>query len=250
MASNIIMRTGKRDNDKHLRATNSLMAIAGILLLLAAMGFKKKAFEITVLPVFDGRPLVPDSSRYVSEKGDTLVIEAFRFYVGNFCFYKKGRRHRLDHSYYLIDASKPQSQNISLAGLSASFDSLAVTIGVDSTASVSGALSGVLDPAAGMYWAWNTGYINAKLEGRSRQCPALHNAFEFHIGGYRAPYKACRVVMLKPGNTAGKSSIIIEADAARMLKNIKLSEKNSVVIPGKDACMIADNYAGMLSIKQ
>lgn len=244
------MKSGKRDKENHSRVKKSTVAVAGLLLLLAVMSFKKKAFEITILPVFNSRPLVLDSSAYVSESGDTLVIEAFRFYMSNFCFYKKGRRHPLNNSYYLVDASKKQSQTILLSGVSASFDSLAVTIGVDSIASVSGALSGALDPAAGMYWAWNTGYINAKLEGHSRQCPTLHHAFEFHIGGYRSPYKACRVVMLKPGNSAGQLSMTIVADAARLLKNIKLSEKNSVVIPGKDACLIADNYAGMLSIRQ
>ena len=55
-------------------------------------------------------------------------------------------------------------------------------IGIDSLTNVSGDLDGDLDPALGMYWAWNSGYINMKLEGKSSSCKSVKKEFQFHIG--------------------------------------------------------------------
>ena len=67
-------------------------------------------------------------------------------------------------------------------------------IGIDSLTNVSGALGGDLDPQKGMYWAWQSGYINTKIEGRSPHCKNRKNAFQFHIGGYLQPFYAIRRV--------------------------------------------------------
>jgi len=59
-------------------------------------------------------------------------------------------------------------------------------IGTDSITNVSGALDGDLDPIKGMYWAWNSGCINFKLEG-TRVISGKKTPFEYHIGGYNGP---------------------------------------------------------------
>jgi hypothetical protein len=44
-------------------------------------------------------------------------------------------------------------------------------LGVDSARNVSGIQTGALDPARGMFWTWNSGYVMAKIEGSS---PSAH----------------------------------------------------------------------------
>jgi hypothetical protein len=66
-------------------------------------------------------------------------------------------------------------------------DTLKFGIGIDSTLHVKGIQSGVLDPIHGMYWTWQSGYINFKLEGQIKVQQQWQN-FQFHIGGYRSPY--------------------------------------------------------------
>lgn len=221
---------------------------AGLFVLLLGLsflvsGFHNKGFSIRFEPVFGKQAVVLDSVSYVSSSGDTLNISLFRFYVGEVGVFKKGRYQRLAKSCYLIDAADESSLRLSHPGLNASFDSLALTIGIDSLTSVSGALSGALDPAKGMYWAWNTGYINAKLEGHSPRCKTLHQAFEFHIGGYRQPYLARRRVILKlPGHSG---EVVVKADVGKWLEGISLAELNSIVSPGKEACKMADRYQNM-----
>jgi len=41
---------------------------------------------------------------------------------------------------------------------------------VDSLANVSGAMSNDLDATKGMYWSWQSGFINLKIEGKSASC--------------------------------------------------------------------------------
>jgi hypothetical protein len=47
------------------------------------------------------------------------------------------------------------------------YDDVSFTLGLDSSKNVSGDLENAYDPLLGMYWAWNTGYVNLKLAGKS-----------------------------------------------------------------------------------
>ena len=124
---------------------------------------------------------------------------------------------------------------------------LTFNIGVDSLANVSGAMSGDLDPIKGMYWAWNTGYINAKIEGKSSSCHTRKNVFEFHIGGHLPPFQTMRKVKLLAKDTES-TVFTIETDVRQWFSKIKLNEMNSVLLPNKTAMMMADNYAQMFKI--
>lgn len=211
---------------------------------------------IVIEPVFNGQPLMLAGESYVDEHGDTMYIDQFRFYITHIKL-SVGSLTAEDTNSHLVDAENPATNTFRVNDIYAgSFTSMDMTIGVDSIANTSGANGGDLDPAKGMYWAWNTGYIMAKLEGRSNVCKTLHHAFEFHIGGYKPPYNAARTVNVKFKHDIyvlnGCNTIIkIKADAAAWFKgNLDLSKLNDVVMPGKDANTIADNYAQMFSIDQ
>lgn len=124
---------------------------------------------------------------------------------------------------------------------------LTFAIGIDSTASVSGALSGVLDPSKGMYWAWQSGYINMKMEGKSNSCKTRNNRFQFHVGGYLQPYCAWRTVELHP--KVSGTSLPIAVDLAELFSKIALSETNSIMIPGKRAIEMAEQSTKMFQVE-
>ena len=100
------------------------------------------------------------------------------------------------------------------------------------------ALSGDLDPAKGMYWAWQSGYINMKMEGKSSSCKTRKNQFQFHIGGYLKPNNALRIVTLNLSKNTDK--IDVNINAATFFSEISLSQTNSIMIPGKRAMQLAD----------
>jgi hypothetical protein len=186
------------------------------------------------------------NKKYISESKDTLEIEVFKFYVSNINIqYSDASTFSEYNSYHLIDIENPNSLLIPIAKTSdKSISKVVFLIGVDSLASVSGAMSGDLDPTKGMYWAWQSGFINMKIEGKSSSCKTRKNAFQFHIGGYMKPNYAIRTIELKPIN----SNLEINVDVAELFKYINLKDNNSIMIPGEKAMELADKAVGMFSV--
>jgi len=208
---------------------------------------------IELIPVFNGKPLKLTNQYYINAHGDTLYIDAFRFYMANISF--TGHRNALNTNSHLYDAADSDTYAFIIKNIPpGAYSNLQFTLGVDNIANTSGANGGDLDPAKGMYWAWNSGYIMAKLEGRSKVCKTLHHAFQFHIGGYMPPYNAARVVTLKlPASfTIGRSGIpciSLKVDVAAWFSgDFDLAKVNDIAVPGKEAAMMADKYAKMFSI--
>ena len=188
------------------------------------------------------------NKKYISLSKDTLQIETFRFYVSNIkLILNDNSEISEEKSYHLIDIEEPNSQIISISkNLNKEIKKVVFSLGIDSTASVSGALSGDLDPTKGMYWAWQSGYINFKIEGKSSSCKTRNNAFQFHVGGYLKPNYAIRTIELETKN----SNFEINVDLAELFNQIKLSEINSIMIPGSKAMDIADKAKSMFSISE
>ena len=108
----------------------------------------------------------------------------------------------------------------------------------------SGAHSGALDPSNGMFWSWQSGYINFKIEGLSPSCVTRKNKFQFHIGGYQAPH-----------NTLRRLSFILNKQTAQLNLNLegffertKLAVDNQVMVPGEKANELATVFFNTLTI--
>lgn len=207
--------------------------------------------QIIIRPVYKGAPLKTGNQYYVNALGDTFYIDEFRFYISNVRF--SGSHEYPATNSHLFDLADTATYSYSVAVPHGVYQYMHVVIGVDSIANTSGANEGDLDPMKGMYWAWNSGYIMAKLEGHSKACLTLHHAFEFHIGGYMTPYNTQRTVSLNlreplDARRPQQALIILYADVAKWLNDIDLSKTNSVLIPGKEAMMMADKYIHMVSV--
>lgn len=203
--------------------------------------------EIVVEPQFSGHPLTLAKQLYHSPNGDSLYVDVLRFYLSSVQLQGKGLDYREKDSYHLIDAEDGASQTIVLTGVPiGTYQSLRLDIGTDSLTNVSGALGGALDPTLGMYWTWNSGYINAKIEGRSNACNTLHHAFEFHIGGYRSPYPTLRRLTLPLKNIKVKqnspTTLRVRADLVHFFEQIRLNKTNQVMMPGRQAAQLADGF--------
>jgi len=212
----------------------------------------KVVFDIS--PEFNGQPLILGSQFYVDEHGDTLYIDALRFYLTNISF--TGYDNALNTNSFLYDAADSDTHSFVIKKIpGGNYSILQFTVGVDSIANTSGANDGDLDPVHGMYWAWNSGYIMARLEGRASVCRTLHHAFEFHIGGYKHPFNTARVVALRlpPTFAIGKRGIPVislKVDvSAFFTQNLDLAKVNNIVTPGREASSMADKYAKMFSIE-
>ncbi|MEI6410317.1 MAG: MbnP family protein [Bacteroidota bacterium] len=233
--------------------------VAFACLLLACMGFSTKpdagkgTLKIIFEPMFGARPLVLEKQMYHSANGDSLYIELLRFYISSIQLQGKNGAFNETSSYHLIDAEESASMNVVLKNVPAArYKTLIMNVGTDSLANVSGALGGDLDPTQGMYWAWNSGYINVKIEGRSNSCNTLHHGFEFHIGGYLPPNQTVRNVVLPLNQLKikenGVTELHIKVDLAKFFNRIQLSKTNQMMIPGKQAAKMANCFVNVFSI--
>jgi hypothetical protein len=184
---------------------------------------------------------------YISKQQDTLQIEVFRFYVSDIQIQFADATFLKSDTNHLVDLEIPASQQMPL-GLNnkKKIKKIIFSVGVDSLASVSGALSGDLDPAKGMYWAWQSGYINMKIEGKSARCKTRKNQFQFHLGGYLKPYKSLRTIALEPKDS---NTLNIVVDLASFFSEVSLSQINSVMIPGKRTMQLSDTSVKMFAIE-
>jgi len=185
-------------------------------------------------------------------KNDTLQFSLLKFYVsGVEINYEDGSIYKEENSYHLIDFEYDNSKLFSISkNENKPISKIVFAIGIDSTASNSGALSGDLDLQKGMYWAWQSGYINMKIEGKSSSCKTRKNAFHFHVGGYLEPFYAMQKVEIKLNdNSNDKNQISLVMDLAKLFEEIKLSELNSIMIPGTEAMKIAILSTKLFSVE-
>lgn len=227
--------------------TKQILGLLCFLFLQSIVAQEKDSLRLQFLLKFDAASIVLDQ-KYISKQNDTLQIDAFRFYVTDIAVQYADNATLKTKGSHLIDLGIPNSQNIPIALYSKKeIKQITFAIGVDSLASVSGALSGDLDPVKGMYWAWQSGYINMKIEGKSSSCKTRKNQFQFHIGGYLKPNNALRMVTLNPSKN--EDTIAVAVNAATFFSEVSLAETNSIMIPGKRAMQLADLGAKMFSIE-
>ncbi|MBL0105315.1 MAG: hypothetical protein IPP51_16990 [Bacteroidetes bacterium] len=164
-----------------------------------------------------------------------------KFYVSDLTLLDKGKTvYHFPKKYFLLDFENPSTLNIDLPKKK-DFDEVQFHLGIDSTTNVSGALGGDLDPVYGMYWSWQSGYINFKIEGVSNVCATRNHVFQFHLGGYLPPFASMQDVDLMVND---KRTIVL--DILSFLNGISLSETNEVMSPNEKAVelsnLIAKNF--------
>lgn len=199
-------------------------------------------------------------TNYINQNADTFKVSALQYYISNIIVTNTDNTQFVEpNSYHLIDHSIPLSSVVSLINVPlGSYKSISFVLGVDSTRNASGAQTGDLNPANGMYWPW-IGYIMFKLEGTSLKVPVSNNhAFAYHIGGYSGTLKAQRSFTFNFASTTANVStsitpeIHLQTNVLEVFKTptiIDLGTTYDVTSVNNRSKTIADNYADMIRFK-
>lgn len=223
---------------------NSLLYSA-LMLFGASLLALEDSEHIKFGVMLNDAPVVLNETYFSSDIGDSVQFERIKFYVSNIQFYDNGKLvHTLEERYHLIDLEDPKSQNIDF-NWDGGFDKIKFDVGVDSAMSVSGAHGGALDPMHGMYWAWQSGYINFKLEGTTAACPARHNLFQYHVGGYQHPFNMLQTVELDVTDTQNLS---IQLNLGAFFKAVDVKTAYQVMSPNQKAMDVASVLPQLFSI--
>jgi hypothetical protein len=246
LAVEVCDATGDARKNKSWALKKMLLFITVIFLSVNTIA--QHSFTITFKNVVRNKTLSGDSI-YINQFGETFSVRNFKYYVSNIVLHDlKNNKTQRFNEYFLINERDDTSKTIVLFTTLQQIDSFDFLLGVDSVKNVSGVQTGSLDPANGMFWTWNTGYVMAKLEGTSAAAKTPAHAFSYHIGGYKKDEDASRKISLA---VAGENKIVIVADILKWFSgahDIKIAEISFCHEPGKLAMQFADNYANMFSV--
>lgn len=198
--------------------------------------------SIRFSPVFGNMPFELEKNNYPIGASDSIRFEALKFYISNLQLLDNNSIvYTEKNSFHLADASAPGSMLISLKNSSGVIcNEIRFNLGIDSITNVSGAMGGDLDPARGMYWTWQSGYINCKMEGSGSASPARNHEFQFHLGGYQAPFNALQTIRLKLDK---RDPVNIYLDVQKFFDVIDLSRLNHVMSPNTEAMDLSRSLA-------
>lgn len=242
--------------------TRCLQLLFGILFILSPCAtnaqHSKGMLSIGFNHYVDSLLLKLDSIEYKNYLGQTYKVGMFKYYISNIRLKKENGKEYSCKEYFLINEEEEGSKKIILKDIpEGTYKTLVFTIGVDSAHNCSGAQSGALDPANAMFWAWNTGYIFMKLEGKAATSSAPGKIFEYHIGGYKHPNDNIRKIFFPI-----KESIVVEKNKTAEIKmRVNVAEilkepttidfsKIPTITDAQNGGIIANNYWDAFSVEK
>lgn len=212
-----------------------------------AVKAQKTTTEISFQLLFDNLPLELAKQYPVSEK-DTLTIDFLKFYISDITFLKEGTQvGKSKEKHHLIDAQHSLIYKALCTIKNKNFDTITFLVGLDSKTQEKGIQGGVLDPTNQMYWTWQNGFINFKLEGESSLCTTRKNKFQFHVGGFQEPYATSQEISLK---AKGAMPLLIKVEVASFFNAIDISQTNTVTSPNKNAVMVSKVLPNLFSVHE
>lgn len=205
------------------------------LLILCVFTISASA-QITVrfVPTMGNSPLQLISGVYNCTNAKLVTITMLKLYITNIQLLSNNTVVWSEPlSYHLLNADSPESFALTLnAPAALQYNTLRFNVGVDSTTTVAGVMGGDLDPTKGMYWTWQSGYINFKLEGSIPALPTRNHEFQFHIGGYAAPFNTLQTVTLP---CAQKRDVFIGMNLQHFLDGVEINETHNIMSPNVKA---------------
>lgn len=215
--------------------------------------------------IVGGQKLVLNTVQYYNSLDEDFTVDLLQYFISNIQLEKAdGTQYfvPLDSSYFLIDATE-EGRFAKFRVPVGDYHKVRFVLGVDSlrnTMDIS-ERTGVLDPALGMYWGWNSGYIFFKIEGKSAVVPSEVDAnqkYRWHIGGfggYNTPtinnIKIIELSLTERGisqvRTNRRSNIHLMVDIGKVFENkdvISIASHSQIMFSDFSS-KIANNYADM-----
>lgn len=205
-------------------------------LLLYLSLAQAKSLQVSVTPQWQNNPLVLNKAYAI--ENDTVVIEQWKCYLRLSALYRNNERvYTFPSAHHLLNAENPNTLqwNVDVPS-NIAYNSIEFEVGVDSSVQMQGVQGQDLDPENDMYWSWQSGYINTKLEATS-----LHpkRKYTLHIGGYRSPFNSLERFRV---NTTG-DSIQLACPIDTWMDDARKLPLSQIMKPGTEAQHLATMWA-------
>lgn len=206
-----------------------------------------KTITLHFAPIINNTSLTLGQDYPIASEKNPITFTGFKCYVSHFAFCKEQQVVYLEPTEaYLLDYSDARSLTRTIVLPSAiEFDEIKFYLGIDDKTNDIGISGGDLDPTKGMYWTWQTGYINMKLEGNCKSIPLADHTFQFHLGGFIAPFSSFQTITLK---TPYKSDCTVAIELNAFISKINLAETHTIMSPGEQAVTLSKYAATMFHL--
>ena len=197
--------------------------------------------------MINGNKLELNKQYFIVNSTNSIQIETLKFYISNMEFYNTEQLvFKEKNSFHLIDAEDSTTFNLMInLKPNINFNQIKFNIGIDSITNYGGAMGGDLDPTKGMYWTWQNGYINFKIEGKSNLSIAKSNEFVFHLGGYQNAFSTLQTIQLPVQNS---QVIPINMAIDKWINEIDLAKQNHIMSPSKEAVILSNKLSTIFSV--
>lgn len=220
-----------------------------VLFLLLMMQLCTIAQETTIsfVPFFQEKEVMLNQDFYT--KDDTIRFENIKIYLSKIQLYNDDKLiFTVVKKHHLINLENPKTQQLVFPiTKNIQFNSIHFSIGIDSITNVSGVFGEDLDPTNGMYWTWQSGYINFKIEGYSKKCPARKQFFQYHIGGYQEPFYPIQHVELPIKN---HKKTVIEIQLEEIFKELDITKLYEIMSPSNSSVEFAKLFSTLFQEKE
>jgi hypothetical protein len=178
---------------------------------------------------------------------DTIRVSQLKFYISNIQLLKDNHIVFSElNSFHLIDFSNAQSTKLNIKTFGpVEFNLIKFNLGIDSVTNVDGVKGGDLDPTHGMYWTWQSGYINIKIEGVYKKDDKA-NDFQLHLGGYQTPFNGLQEISIKTQSTTIDAKLELES----LFRELGISAENNIMSPSYKAVELAALIAKSISLNK
>lgn len=224
-----------------------LVLVTGIFGSLTSVIYAQKNQTrcLKFMVAYDQVPILKLGQYFLEKDQDSILIETTKFYISDLTFKNNSKTiYKEKVRFHLVNLQDSNSSFIHLTKpVTATYDELQFSVGIDSATNSLGALGGALDPLNGLYWTWQSGYIHFKLEGKRKRGADKAQSFHYHIGGYSYPYNTCRSISLK---TQNQDTLHFSIEIKKIIQN----EEQNIMSPGPAALKLANQIPGIFSLRK
>ncbi len=211
-----------------------------------AISQEVKPVQLSFLPMINGSPISLNQHYFSTELNDSISISKLKFYISNIVLLNNDKViYKNSGGVYLLNAEDSLNLQFDIPQ-NISFNRIQFGLGIDSITNTSGALDGALDPLMGMYWTWQSGYINFKMEGFIGDISKEENKFEYHLGGYSDKNNAYQLVEIP---VQYKSDIQFQMPIDLIFKTMLLEKKYNIMSPSTIAVSLSKKIAQSILVK-
>jgi hypothetical protein len=206
-----------------------------------------KPIRLSFVPVINSSPIELDQHYFATELNDSISISKLKFYISNIVLLNNEKVvYKNTVAVYLLNAEDSLRLQFDVPQ-NLQFNRIQYGIGIDSVTNTSGALDGALDPLMGMYWTWQSGYINFKMEGFLGNLEQEDQKFEYHLGGYSDKNNAYQLVDLSIQSLSENIQFQMPIDL--IFNSIFSEKKYNIMSPSTSAVLLSKKIAQSILVK-